>query len=504
MVGLGGGMGCEYFEYLNTSLASLDIHSQRAASLMADHDDIVAELGATSDQAKLARELYAAAVFAGARDGVMLPALEPLTRAIGPSGAPRLEGEKPLYTEPASIDRMFDAEFSGCLFVEEEDTLGVDKVCAAKKRSAPNIFTERQMLGPRWDDPKRIEIGKIDRLGAKTPILADDPMIKDMKPVDTMWAGRSKLNPDGSVERDAARCVLRGDIHSKVYQVDANQRMSPVVRNSSMMCVDAVSAMRRQHMQPFDVTGAYLHGKQTESEQVLARPPVGFREYDERGVEILWLMWVPLYGQTDAGAIWNRTINDFQTSSEMGYERCPSDPCVYSKSTSDGSRCTMPLYVDDGRYYWDSTVEGIAESKASRKRFAEAFEVKYGDEDPVQDWFLSSNRVSPALGACSVRCTSYIDQMVKRYAGGDVTPSKRFPMAWGYTPADDTLTREFEAASATRTPATPELSHRYMSLCTGPRSALHFSRRGARCPFRPRGCMIASCVYSFTWDAPAI
>ena len=45
----------------------------------------------------------------------------------------------------------------------------------------------------------------------------------------------------------------------------------------------------------------------------LARPPPGFRTFDERGVAILWLMQNPLYGQLDAGAIWNRTFNEFVT-----------------------------------------------------------------------------------------------------------------------------------------------------------------------------------------------
>ena len=116
-----------------------------------------------------------------------------------------------------------------------------------------------------------------------------------------------------------------------------------------------------------------------------------------------------------------------------------------------------PLYVDDGRHYWDPSEQGVSESRSVRDKFKGSFEVKFGEEDPVEDWFLSANRVSPALGSCSVRCSSYIDQMVKRYADGDVSPSKRFPMAWGYTPADDTLTREFEAANATRTPASSEL-----------------------------------------------
>ena len=46
---------------------------------------------------------------------------------------------------------------------------------------------------------------------------------------------------------------------------------------------------------------------------MLARPPPGFRTTDERGVEVLWLMNNPLYGQLDAGPIWNRTFNEFVT-----------------------------------------------------------------------------------------------------------------------------------------------------------------------------------------------
>ena len=56
-----------------------------------------------------------------------------------------------------------------------------------------------------------------------------------------------------------------------------------------------------------------LRGDQLPCEQVVARAPIGFREVDERGVELYWLMWSPLYGQNDAGAIWNRTFNSFAT-----------------------------------------------------------------------------------------------------------------------------------------------------------------------------------------------
>ena len=108
-------------------------------------------------------------------------------------------------------------------------------------------------------------------------------------------------------------CRLCGCLHKVHYGVDANQATAPVVRNTSMSIIDAVSALRCWHMVSFDCPSAYLQGQQRSSEQVLARAPVGFRVTDERGVEQYWLMNNPLYGQLDAGAIWNRTFNEFVT-----------------------------------------------------------------------------------------------------------------------------------------------------------------------------------------------
>ena len=78
----------------------------------------------------------------------------------------------------------------------------------------------------------------------------------------------------------------------------------------------------------FDVPGAYLQGKQRDEEQILTRPPPGFRKFDERGIEILWLMLNPLYGQSDAGAIWNRTWNEFAASPDSDRPRTPKKPVI--------------------------------------------------------------------------------------------------------------------------------------------------------------------------------
>ena len=111
--------------------------------------------------------------------------------------------------------------------------------------------------------------------------------------------------------------------------------MSPVVRTPSLNGIDAIAVLREQHMVPYDVPGAYLQGVQTETEQIVLRPPRELRTWDERGVEIMWLMLVPVYSQADSGAIWNRTVNDFATSESPAsceFGRCPQEPCVYSKA----------------------------------------------------------------------------------------------------------------------------------------------------------------------------
>ena len=71
---------------------------------------------------------------------------------------------------------------------------------------------------------------------------------------------------------------------------------------------------------------------------------------------------------------------------------------------------------------------------------------------------------APSRRVASVRATSYIDLQIKRFADGDVSPCKRFPAHWSSMPVDETLVREWEAATATRTPASTELTKRYGSL----------------------------------------
>ena len=137
---------------------------------------------------------------------------------------------------------------------------------------------------------------KLQGLGAFKEVWEGDPEIEGMTPVDTMWAGRDKIKSDGTRDALAARCVLRGDLHSKTYKVTANDTFSPVVRTPSLMVLEAAAMLQNWGYVSWDVSGAYLQGKQRPNEQVLARPPLGYRQTDERGKKLYWLMCSPLYG----------------------------------------------------------------------------------------------------------------------------------------------------------------------------------------------------------------
>ena len=95
------------------------------------------------------------------------------------------------------------------MFSSDDVHFGDDLFAVSKVKTSPDIFSERQMRGKEWDEPKMLEIAKIKRLGAKTDVCADDPSIKGMQICDFTWAGRCKRNADGSICKMNARMGTR-------------------------------------------------------------------------------------------------------------------------------------------------------------------------------------------------------------------------------------------------------------------------------------------------------
>ena len=92
--------------------------------------------------------------------------------------------------------------------------------------------------------------------------------------------------------------------------VDFERHVS-IMFNSPLPLNDAASMPTNTtptvRQRTFDVEAAYLKGQFEKSEVLYARPPLGYRSWDH-GVMYIWRLKVPLYGEADAGRIWNRTL----------------------------------------------------------------------------------------------------------------------------------------------------------------------------------------------------
>ena len=76
-----------------------------------------------------------------------------------------------------------------------------------------------------------------------------------------------------------------------------------------------------------------------------ARPPPGYRTFVKGDVPV-WRLKVPLYGEADAGRIWNRTLVK-QLTEVQQFQQSEFDPCYFFK-LKGGERVDIALYVDDG------------------------------------------------------------------------------------------------------------------------------------------------------------
>ena len=206
----------------------------------------------------------------------------------------------------AALEDIFHEKFDGLLFSLPDDSLNMTISAAAKVKSSPDIYTEREMSGPQWDAPKQLDCDKFQKLDAYREVAADDPGIKHLKPVESMWTGRRKRADTDDTIKLNARLVARGDLHAKHYQVS-----SKPTRRCRPSCARPRSTASTRSPSCASSTW-YRTTFLARTSRAIKSPPS--RSCCERGLKIMWLMLVPLYGQADSGAIWNRTMNEFATS----------------------------------------------------------------------------------------------------------------------------------------------------------------------------------------------
>ena len=434
-----------------------------------------------SPQQTEARKQYAAEAVRAAMSGVALPAFERLYSY----GCDRT----------GTLGGAFD-EVGGshCLMSMEESDIDFDLVLAASDK---DIYSYKRMLvspdRKAWEDARHTELDTLERMGCYKLLALDDPRIQGLAIIDTMFTGRQKPASALSAAKFKARVVLRGDQMRGIRS--ANENHSPTVLGTTHKCCEAVKVLRGQEETYFDYVAAYIQGKIVKTgpkaQRVIARAPYGHRVYDERGVEQVWDMDSALYGGTDSGAIWNQTLNGFTVSDKVGLIRSDADPCLYSKTTGRGSLITMPVYVDDGKIFNDPTTDAREEVERIKTEYKSRFEVKFGEVNPKEAYFLSKDIIRHDSTRTSLLSTTYIRKLGKDHLKGASIDD--FPAAWSHTPAGKELGVAVDEALAKKASPDPKLQEEYGSLVM----AMMY-KNGDRPDITTAVCMLSRCLHYTT------
>jgi hypothetical protein len=126
--------------------------------------------------------------------------------------------------------------------------------------------------------------------------------------------------------------------YSQIPGVDFTEVYSPVVNDITFRITMIMMLLMGLDAVIFDVETAFLHGEL--NEKIYMDCPHGM---ENDGEECLLLLKT-IYGLVQAAARYNAKFCGVLIS--LGFERCPSDPCLFRRGSGD-SLLIILSYVDD-------------------------------------------------------------------------------------------------------------------------------------------------------------
>jgi len=164
---------------------------------------------------------------------------------------------------------------------------------------------------------------------------------------------KTKLNLDGSVQKNKARLVAKG--YSQKPGIDFNETFALVARLDTVRTLVALAAQKDWKLFQLDVKSAFLNG--VLNEEVYVDQPSGFVIHGKE--EKVYRLKKALYGLKQAPRAWYEEINSYFT--KAGFYRSPSEATLYTKTSHSGI-LIVSLYVDD-IIYTGSSKKMMAEFK---------------------------------------------------------------------------------------------------------------------------------------------
>ncbi|OIW19116.1 hypothetical protein TanjilG_08916 [Lupinus angustifolius] len=160
----------------------------------------------------------------------------------------------------------------------------------------------------------------------------------DMHVIGSKWVFKSKLNPEGSLDRLKARLVAKG--YHQVDGVDYTETFSPVIKPGTIRLIITTALVQKWPIRQLDVKNAFLHG--VISETIFMEQPPGL--VDPRFPNHVCKLKKALYGLKQAPRAWFDRFSSFLLKN--GFVCSMADPSLFTFHSEFGTLILL-LYVDD-------------------------------------------------------------------------------------------------------------------------------------------------------------
>jgi histone deacetylase 1/2 len=164
------------------------------------------------------------------------------------------------------------------------------------------------------------------------------PHTPDMHVIGSKWVFKTKLKPDGTLDRLKARLVAKG--YHQIDGIDYIEMFSPVIKPGTIRIILTIALVKHWPIHQLDVKNAFLHGNIMEYIYMTQPPGMADQQY---------LMHVcklqrALYGLKHAPRAWFDRLSDFLIS--YGFFYSFVDPSLFVFHSAHGILALL-LYVDD-------------------------------------------------------------------------------------------------------------------------------------------------------------
>ncbi|GKV30443.1 hypothetical protein SLEP1_g39251 [Rubroshorea leprosula] len=186
-----------------------------------------------------------------------------------------------------------------------------------------------------WMAAMKEELAMIEK--NKTWSLCPRPEGKNV--IGVKWVFRTKLNPDGSVNKYKARLVVKG--YAQQQGVDFSETFAPVARHDIIKLLFAISTQNGWKVYHMDVKSTFLNGFL--EEEIYVEQPEGFLVHGSENM--VYKLHKALYGLKQAPRAWYSRIDAYLM--QQGFKRSENEAILYVKDTNGGVQLLVSLYVDD-------------------------------------------------------------------------------------------------------------------------------------------------------------